>query len=686
MSIQTKWLIVLATILISSFAHAEVRTFDLTIEKTMVNYSGKPSMAMTVNGSIPAPTIEANLGDTVIINVHNKLDVETSTHWHGILLPNRQDGVPYLTTPPLKPGKTLTFEFPLVHSGTYWYHSHTGLQEQRGVYGSIVIHDNKDKNEADREYVVVLSDWIDEDPNEVMNTLKRGSHYYALKKGGMQSVLGAIKNNALSSMISQSKDRMPPMDISDVAYDAFLTNGKKVDYLAAKSGEIVRLRIINAGASTYFYTEYAPHRQRIIAADGVRVRPFRNKRNLIAIAETYDVTVKVPESGMAEFRATAQDGSGHTSLLIGDVQSNQIQYAQGIPKPNLYNLHAGHDMSSMSDMNHNKMKEMDHTMHGASLERPMSPYTELRALEDTSIDQSKPVRDIELVLNGDMKRYVWSFNGKTLYETDFIKINKGEKVRITLKNETMMHHPMHLHGHFFRVINQQGEFSPLKHTVDVPPMGSQVIEFDANMDKDWFFHCHVLYHMKAGMSRIFSYNNSEYDEDMLVWNQKFKDKKDPWYQWADIGVMSQMTKGKVVAINTRKTLMAKWESDWENDYDVELSFGHYYDRFLSTEFGVEITDSLDEEGEAKAYAGVNYLLPFLIESQVRMDHKGDARLSFEKEIQLTSRLHLHIDGQYDTNEKEEWGVMFGYTINKRYDVVVKKHSDFGLGAGLMIRF
>ena len=683
-----KILYAVVLLLFSTSVCAKNITYDLTIEKTMVNYTGTPAMAMTVNGGIPGPTIEATVGDVVTINVHNKMDVMSSIHWHGILLPNRQDGVPYLTTPPIKPGKILTYTFPLTHSGTYWYHSHTMLQEQRGVYGSIVVHALDDAKQADREYVVVLSDWTDEDPNEVMRTLKRGSHYPALQKGAMQSLWGAYKENALGNVVQQWKDRMPPMDISDVAYDAFLTNGKKIDYLDAKPGEIVRLRIINAGASTYFYTEYAAHRQRVIEADGMPVKPTRVKRNLITIAETYDVTIKVPEVGSAEFRATAQDGSGHTSLFIGDRNSSQIQYAPDVPKPDLYNLHAGHSMEDMSGMDHSKMDmgSMDHSMMSmGSEDRPMTPYAQLRSTQDTTIPDSQPLREIDFTLNGDMKRYVWTFNNKTLLESDFIKINKGEKVRITLTNETMMHHPMHLHGHFFRVLNEHGNYSPLKHTVDVPPMGKVVIEFDANEEKDWFFHCHVLYHMKAGMSRIFSYTNSVFDPEMVELKKQFN-KKDHRYSWADVELLSNMSEGVVKSITTRKTLMLEWESDYDNDYDIDLSFGHYYHRFLSTEIGVELEDSLEDEFDSHAYVAVNYLLPYMFDSQLRINHEGDLRLSLEKEFQLTDRFELHLEAEYDTHEKEEWAAELAYTVNKQFDFVMKKHSEYDFGLGIKIRF
>ena len=231
---------------------AETLEYELRIAEQELSLSGSPAKALTVNGSVPAPVLEFTEGDIARIRVVNTLEEETSIHWHGILLPNRQDGVSYLTTPPILPRSSHTFEFPLIQSGTYWYHSHTGLQEQRGVYGAIVIHPKIEKQKADREYVLVLSDWTDENPAEVLRTLKRGSHYYALKKDAMQSILGASQAGALGSYFHREIMRMPPMDISDVAYDAFLINGRAKLELEASPGELVRLRVVNASASTYF--------------------------------------------------------------------------------------------------------------------------------------------------------------------------------------------------------------------------------------------------------------------------------------------------------------------------------------------------------------------------------------------------------------------------------------------------
>ncbi|MEZ4575910.1 MAG: multicopper oxidase domain-containing protein [Vampirovibrionales bacterium] len=443
--------------------------YDLTVAIETVNITGNPVEAMTINGGIPAPVIEATEGDTLTIHVHNTMPVATSIHWHGILLPNAEDGVPYLTTPPIKPHSSHTFSFPIRQTGTYWYHSHTGLQEQRGLYGSLVFHPRpgsqprqvsqaksettkastsqphqmhesdhsaepvhsthvtkvqadmpsgvhhqttttssttKDSSEltqpdlieslsqydhpkVDREVVFMLSDWTNENPHEVLRNLKRGLEWYGVKKKTKQSVVGAFIKRSVWPSIKRSFKRMPPMDLSDVYYPAFLINGKNNSITEAKPGETVRLRIINGSASTYFYFNYAGE-MTIIAADGLPVQPVKQDRVLMAIAETYDVLVKVPEEGMAEFQITAQDGSGSASTWLGaKTGEGKRVAAPDIPKPNLYRMqmdpnsmahgdvdHNGHmdpmgfmgklgidmmDMDHMGNMNH--MGKMDHMAH-----------------------------------------------------------------------------------------------------------------------------------------------------------------------------------------------------------------------------------------------------------------------------------------------------------------------------------
>lgn len=693
--------ILILVIIILSFtldeSHSEVKEYNLEIDHKLVNYSGKEKHAMSVNNSIPGPTLYFKEGDVAKINVTNKMDVNTSVHWHGILLPNRQDGVSYLTTPPIVPGMTYTYEFPIKHSGTFWYHSHTGLQEQKGVYGSIVIEPiekRSDIKEPEIEHVIVLSDWTDQDPHDVLRDLKRGSEYQSFKKGTKQTVLGVIKNKAVIENLKRSIRRMPPMDVSDVAYDAFLINGQSESTLDLEPGTKLRLRIVNAGASTYFYLNYAGGNMKIISADGVDVKPFEEERILMALAETYDVVITVPDDGAYEFRATSQDGSGHASLFIGE---GERVMAQDIPKPNLYKMDHSHSMGmdskdkknssdmkmdrSMHDDMHHDSMEMHGEMKIADNPRPPAPYKNLRALESTKLPIENKNREVVLNLTGDMERYVWSINGMTLNEDDKILIKKGENVRFVMNNKTMMHHPMHLHGHFFRVLNEQGEYSPLKHTVDVAPLSTTVIEFEANEEKDWFFHCHVLYHMKSGMSRIVSYEGSDIDPDIKEIRSNLY--RDPVYYWADFRILSQMTDGIAAISNTRNTISARWEAGWEDEeYEIELTYNRYINRFITVFGGLDITN---EEQKTRGIFGVRYLLPLLIDSTLWVDTDADFRVILDKEMDLTDRLSAFGELQYDTESKWEWKAGGAIMINKWLSLVGQYYSEFGAGGGIEIR-
>jgi FtsP/CotA-like multicopper oxidase with cupredoxin domain len=482
--------------------HAKVVEYELTVaEEDWAPAGMKPIRALTVNGGLPGPTLRFRVGDTARVTVHNRLrHEETSVHWHGLLLPNAQDGVPRLNTPPIKPGTSHVFEFPLKHAGTYWYHSHTGLQEQRGVYGSIVVEPrNGEPIRADAEHVLVLSDWTRENPYEVMRTLMTGTDWYAIRKGNAQSISGAAKAGALGDYFQRERSRMAPMDVSDVAYDAFLVNGQRQIDLAGKPGQKIRLRVINAAASSYFYLGSSAGKMQVVAADGPPVSPVKMDRILMGMAETYDIIVTVPKSGKWEFRATAQDGSGHASAFFGN---GELHPAQDPPKPNLY---------SMDHMLAGALEAMDGD-GGMDTERPAAPYRMLRSPQITTLPKAAPRRTMELRLTGDMERYIWAINGKTAREDAVIKVTRGEVLRLVLVNDTMMHHPMHLHGHFFRVIDGDDDTrAPLKHTIDVPPMGRRTIEFLADEYGDWLLHCHLLYHMHAGMTRVFSYDDQGKD-------------------------------------------------------------------------------------------------------------------------------------------------------------------------------
>ncbi|MBU1058117.1 MAG: multicopper oxidase domain-containing protein [Proteobacteria bacterium] len=770
----------------SSFLQAATVEYHLTIAQEEVNFTGKTVSAMTINGAIPGPVLSFREGDLARIHVHNKMAVETSIHWHGLLVPPEMDGVPNISFPPIASGTTFTYEFPIRQNGTYWYHSHTNLQEQRGVYGAIVIEPQAPHIIADREHVVLLSDWTDENPHTVLRTLKRGSEWYSLEKGSGQSIFGAAKIGKVRDYFSRELQRMPPMDIADVAYDCFLANGQAESFLPASPGETVRLRIIDGSATTYFHLEFSGGPLNIIAADGQGVVPVAKERFLIAVAETYDVLVTIPEHGAYELRATAHDGSGYSSLWLG---TGPRHYATNLPKPNLYqgmghfNLadvfsltpagamgmaedkvkrgeldipgmagmapmqgmkhgrhrpdsslldmgshqskadhllqqqmpssHQGHGVlqappAEMSDsqtaLPERSGKRFGSTFHflgtdissagdlaidGMDPRRPLTPYKELRAFSKTTFHSDKPRREIRLTLDGDMERYIWTLNNKTLSEDDSIRIREGEEVRFIMINRTMMHHPMHLHGHFFRVINGQGAFAPLKHTVDVAPMTTTVIEFKANEVGDWFFHCHLLYHMKSGMARVVEYDTFTPDPAVMALRPKLY--TDPWYFWGEADLLSHMSEGSLQASNTRHIISVQWEAGWQdvetNEWEGTLRWDYSLNRFTTLFIGQYLEgDEEDEFEKIRGIAGLTYLLPLSIESTLWIDNEGEARIDLGKSFTLTPRLSLYGELEYDTLKDWQGSSGLRYMVNKNLSLIGSYHSEFGFGAGLQLRF
>lgn len=710
-----KWFIPCLALFTAVTAHARVVEYDLTIAEQKLSPAGKPVRVLTVNGGLPGPTLRFKEGDTARVRVHNRLPSgETSVHWHGLLLPNVQDGVPYVTTPPIHTGQTRVFEFPLKHSGTYWYHSHTGLQEQIGVYGSIVVEPKGGEPvKADREHVLVLSDWTNENPNEVMRTLMRGSDWYAIRKGNQQSLLGAARAGALKDWFQREWTRMPPMDVSDVAYDAFLVNGRPSQALAGKPGERIRLRLINASASTYFYVQSSTGPLTLVAADGPPIRPLKQDRLLMGMAETYDAIITIPPSGRWEIRATAMDGSGHASAWVGNGTEHP---APDVPKPDLYRMDhmleaamADMDMADMKgmDMKGMDMKGMGQAMPAGDGDRPAAPYAKLRSPESTAFPASAPRRVIPLRLTGDMERYIWSMNGETVQENGTIPVKRGEVLRLELVNDTMMHHPMHLHGHFFRVINGQGAYSPLKHTVDVPPMGKRVIEFAATEQGDWLFHCHLLYHMHAGMTRVFSYDDQGPDHKPDLGEMG----EDPLMFMLEGTLLNHMSMGMATVMTARNDFMLTWDLGYgdhgdhaaasahaghgmggmamkEDDDDVEYEIDAVWRRYVNPNFsafgGYRFTNRDDEEN--RFIAGIDYRLPLLVATSLSLDSEGNLRIGIGKSVQLTDRLSLFADVRYDTGTEWEWSVGADYVLSKRFSLVTQYHSEHGLGGGIGFRF
>ncbi len=646
--------------------------YKLTITHKVVNLAGEEVVGMAVNDSIPAPTLFFKKGDLAKITVTNKLTVDTSVHWHGILLPNNQDGVPYVNQLPIKPNESHLFEFIINQTGTYWYHSHTGLQEQIGVYGGIVIAQDDNVN-TDKTEVIVLSDWTNLKPNEVLRTLKSGNNFYSIKKGTTQNLLGAVKNNGLNFFLQQSLQRMPGMDISDVAYDVFLANGKNEIMVPAKPGDKVKLQLINAAAASYFSLRYAGGPMQIVAADGMLVKPILVNHFLMAVAETYDVIVTVPSTGLFELKVSAQDGTGFSSIWLGSGKARNS--APAMASPNFYKM----TMTGEKMTHHHGHESMG---HGPSSQISQTPYHKLQAINSTQLPAEHSVREIELNLTGDMEHYIWSINNQILSADNAIKIKRGEIIRFILKNKTMMHHPMHLHGHFFRVLNGQGKYSPLKHTVDVPPMGQRIIEFYANEQQDWFFHCHILYHAKSGMARIISYEDT-ISPDLL--NYRHKLYLDENFFYASSSFLSQMNDGLLVLRDSKNFLRAQWQVGWQNvddpEYDVEVTYERYVNRFFSGFAGMNFVDK-----KSDGVFGVRYLLPFNFNSEWRVDTSGELRLKLAKNIQLTNRLNTFSEFEYDTGSKEEWLVGLDYSISRYFYVLTQYHSDFGLGVGIKVSY
>ncbi len=640
---------------------AKVVQYDLNITYKTVTVAGKKVEAMAINDSIHGPALKFREGDVAKILFTNNTDIATSIHWHGLLLPADHDGGPSAIDPIIAPGATKKFEFTLKQSGTHWFHLHAGFKDQRGVFGSIVISPKEgERIFADRSEVIALMDWTNDDPDEVLRTLKSGNDYYSVKKGSMQSLLGAAKAGALKDVIKRSFMRMPPMDISDVAIDGFLSNGEVEMSIPARPGERVRLRFINTAATTYFFLQFAGGPMEVISADGKEVRPVKFKRFLIAIGETYDLLVTVPKGGAFELRATAQDGTGHTSVFIGN---GKRVPAPDVPKPNLYKM-------SMAGM-------------GVDSGRPMAPYAKLRSLKKTALPADNPTREVVLTLTGDMERYIWSLDGEEVLPERIIRVRHKENTRFVLVNKTMMHHPLHLHGHYFRVVNGQGDHAPLKHTVDIPPMTTRVIEFENKEKKTWSFHCHVLYHVLSGMALEVSYQDEEMDPDLPDILEELY--KDPWYPWVHGTVQSHMTDGVAVFSNSKNILSAEWEIGWQEvegtESDVELTYGRYFNRFLTAFVGGNITDDYE-----RGIMGVRTLLPFNFESALRIDTEGEFRVSIGQSVHLTSRLGIFGDFEYDTESKKEWVAGANFILSKNFSLVGQYHSDFGAGAGIQFRF
>jgi CopA family copper-resistance protein len=566
---------------------------DLTLGEIPVNITGKSRMATAINNTMPGPILRLREGDDVTIRVANKLRETSSLHWHGLKLPNAMDGVPGLTFAGIPPGETFTYRFPIVQAGTYWYHSHSGMQEQTGLFGAIILDPKTtDSFQHDREYVIVLSDWTDEDPMTIVSNLKQQGDYYNYHQRTLGTFISDSKKNGLGKTIQDrlmwGNMRMSPTDIMDVTGAAytFLINGQPpaANWTGLfRPGERIRLRFINSSSMTTFDVRIPGLSLTIVQADGTNVEPVQADEFRIGVAETYDVIVQPKDDHPYTIFAQAQDRSGYAraTLATGTGMAGDIPPMDPPPLRSMADMGMG-DMSSMDGMSGMNMTggtsgmanmpEMDHghadasamkgmdmsasgtmkmpgmpgmNMAGMDHGKAMTPTTNATGVDPKTLTGQPQVdniammpmdrqseagtgldgngrrvlrysqlkaaeadeypleatRAIEFHLTGNMERWTWGFDGKKFSEAPPVPVKLGETVRFVLINDTMMEHPIHLHGFLFRVENGQGNRQPLKHTLNVKPGEKVSFVFTADAAGRWAFHCHLLYHMEMGMFR-----------------------------------------------------------------------------------------------------------------------------------------------------------------------------------------
>lgn len=520
----------------------------LRIGASPFTVGGRTGQAITINGTLPAPLLRLREGQNVRLAVTNALEESTSIHWHGILLPFQMDGVPGVSFPGIRPGETFLYEFPIRQAGTFWYHSHTGLQEQLGHYGPIVIDPaTPDPVAYDREHVLVLSDWSFMNPQTIMRKLKAQSDYFNRQELTLAGLIrGGDPEQALplKDRLMWDGMRMDPTDIADITglTYTYLVNGHgpQENWTGLfRPGERVRLRVINASAMTVFQVRIPGLPMTVVNADGENVRPVTVDEFQISVAETYDVIVEPAEDRAFTIVAESVDRSGMGRATLAPRLGMVAEVPPLRPRPTL-----GMDDMGMAGMDHGAMGSdgmagMDHGSMDMEMRNPdnappdmrvgvgvdmVAPmpmdrtghpglglttvghrvltYRDLVSLKPNP-DRRPPSRAIQIHLTGNMERFMWSFDGRKFSEVvEPIRFARNERVRVTLVNNTMMQHPIHLHGHFFEVVNDNPGYHPLKHTVNVLPGSKVTFDLTADNPGDWAFHCHLLFHMHAGMFNV----------------------------------------------------------------------------------------------------------------------------------------------------------------------------------------
>ena len=586
---------------------------------------------------------------------------------------------------------------------------------------------------------IILSEWTDIKPENVHRMLHNATDWFAIKKRTTQSYSEAIKQGELKTKMTNEWKRMNAMDVRDVYYNKFLINGQNESQLSQfKAGDKVRLRISNGGASTYFWLTYAGGKITVVANDGNDIEPIEVDRLIIAVSETYDVIITIPNEGISyEFLATAEDRTNSASIDIGQGIKQLIA-----PLPKLKYFEGMNMMNGMMKMNgdlddmgmHMSLNQMDMNVvmypeiTGEQKKKAVKKMGDMKMTEDdynsnqlsdivtlnysmlksttkTMLPKDAPVKELHFELTGNMNRYVWSLNNKVVSETDKILIHKGENVRIIIYNGSMLRHPMHLHGHDFRLLNGQGDNAPLKNIVDIMPMETDTLEFNANAEGDWFFHCHILYHMMSGMGRVFTYENQSPNPEIP--NPKFAKRKlfaddRRFHIMFDNDIANNGNDGMTMLQNTRWSIGSEWRLGYhaKHGYETETHIGRYIgkmqwlmpfigfdgryrkmgiDEQEKTIFGQKNT----KDNRMLFSVGVDYTLPMLFIIQGEVYHNGSFRIQLMRDdIPVSKRIRMGLM----INTDKEYMAELRYILGKNVGIRMHYDSDMGLGLGLRINY
>lgn len=761
-----------------SNAFATDRTVDLVVSYKTVNFAGKDRKAIAINNQIPAPTLHFKEGDKVTINVHNQLDKETAIHWHGVIVPWQMDGVLGINQQGIPPGGVFHYQFTLHQAGTYWYHAHAGLQEQQGLYGAFLIDPPQHPAyKYTKDYVVVLSDWSNTNPDQILSNLKKEGSYYSPNFPLQPSLAKFMhdyrkapreeRQNLIDDYKMMQQMRMSIYDISDVAYDAFLLNGqpKSNPWTApVKIGDVVRLRFIGAGGSTIFHVKIPNTTMQVVQVDGNDVHPFAIKDFTIAPGETYDVLVKIQNNdpyiiyaesidtlgaaygalvnspnqlvnykdvppfseplpvtrGMMSMmmgsmtRGTLPNRATHTQAM--NMQTSQVHSMNTMSHQMKMNS-SSHSMTDMKmdtkkseqttdSMSHNM--KMDHSM-AMNNTMDMNMPTEPGVIGDTiapanssfatsqgtkydnlvgAVKTNNPDKPVTGVINmelfGYMDRFIWFINGVPEHKAHPIVLEPGKRYRFVFTNTSMMHHPMHIHGHWFILREGNGAYDPLLHTIDVPPGASMTADVDTDASGQWIFHCHLLYHMMSGMARTFQYSTlleitkDEAKPQNIIKETSYHNRpivrvdevrpidtmlvKHPmahpdslWLAtFLDIGVNPVTNVGKITFKGLYGSDYNKLElftNDAEikkgkvENADMDIFYWHLLDQFWAIKGGVNYFYRPAQTPYLQPGIGIEGLMPYFIETDVRgYFYSGSAKLDIElsRDTQITNNFLIRV--------------------------------------------